>query len=125
MTIHTVPDAVRNAELLKNYQTLNEIVQLEDNWNGNVASKFAKELLDTVRSIIENLFRQPEIYPSSRNNIQLEYINQAGDYLEFEIFENGMNHMFSYSHTGKMRTSWISAHMINHEVICFYEYQVS
>ena len=51
MTIHTVPDAVRNAELLKNYQTLNEIVQLEDNWNGNGASKFAKELsLDADKS---------------------------------------------------------------------------
>lgn len=77
MTIHTVPDSARNTELLKNYQTLNEIEQLEDNWNGNGASKFSKELLDTVRSIIENLFRQPEIYPSSRNSIQLEYINQG------------------------------------------------
>ena len=86
--------------LLKSYDKLNEIAALNANWNDNGASAFSDQLVLRVRSIVTKLQHQPFIFPTAKSSIQLEYENSFGDYLEFEIFEDGNIKMFSYDRNG-------------------------
>lgn len=117
-------DFSANVNLLHSYQKISEIRCLEDNWNGNGAPKFSSQLLDSVRSIVEKLTRQPHIFPTARESIQLEYENDVGDYLEFEVFEGGRLKMFFYGHDGKMITEDISIEMIYEVVNNFYGFKI-
>ena len=69
-----------------NMKTLSMIESLEENWNGYGAPPFQKELIDKVKCIIKNLDEQPEIFPTGRGTIQLEYNSKDESYLEFEIY---------------------------------------
>lgn len=60
---------------------------LENNWNGYDALKFSDSVIDTARSALCLLDKQPDIFPTGRNSIQFEYEKPNGDYLEFEIAE--------------------------------------
>lgn len=73
----------------KNLQRVYEISLLEDNWDAEGASKFSKHLVELVRQIVLTVSKQPKIFPTAEESIQLEYENTKGDYLEFEVFENG------------------------------------
>lgn len=107
-------------DLLKSYQKISEIRCLVDNWNGNGASKFSSALLDSVQNIVEKLIRQPKIFPTARESIQLEYENRVGDYLEFELFEDGRIKKFYCSHDGKNETEDITVEMVYEVVNSFY-----
>ncbi len=74
--------------LQENIKTLTEIGELEDNWNQYGASKFEPELiLKCIRFISEvDLDYQPEIFPSARQSVQIEFEPDENHYLEFEIF---------------------------------------
>ncbi len=113
-----------NANLLHSYQKISEIRCLEDNWNGNGAPKFSSQLLDSVLSIVEKLTRQPSIFPTARDSIQLEYENDIGDYLEFEVFEGGRLKKFFYGHDGKMITEDIPIETIYEVVDNFYGFKI-
>lgn len=113
-----------DVDLLKSYQKISEIRNLAENWNGNGASKFSTELLDFVRNIIEKLARQPNIFPTARESVQLEYENDVGDYLEFELFESGRIKKFYYGHDGATETKDITAEMIYGVVNRFYGLKV-
>lgn len=73
--------------LQKNYQVIESIKKLEENWNDNHANPFSPNLIRKVAGIISVLKVQPQIFPTARNSIQLEYEKENGDYLEFEIYE--------------------------------------
>lgn len=73
-----------NETKVKNMWRLQDISKFEDDLN----SYFDKNLIDSVENIIENVHVQPEIYPTERNSIQLEYELEDKSYLEFEVFEN-------------------------------------
>lgn len=113
-----------DVNLLHSYQKISEIRCLEDNWNGNGAPGFSSQLLDSVLSIVEKLTRQPSIFPTARESIQLEYENNVGDYLEFELFEGGRLKKFFYSHDGKMITEDIPVEMIYEVVNNFYGFKI-
>lgn len=66
---------------------LNEIAQLQYDWNGYGAKEFSKELIEKCRCIIRSLPAMPEIYPTGRQSIQFQYELADKSYLEFEIFE--------------------------------------
>ncbi|MCH7771924.1 MAG: hypothetical protein IIA49_13055 [Bacteroidetes bacterium] len=74
--------------LQENIRILTEIGELEDNWNQYGASKFEPELiLKCIRFISEvDLDYQPEIFPSVRQSVQIEFEPDENHYLEFEIF---------------------------------------
>lgn len=72
--------------LLKNLQTLRTIKQLPVDWNGKGSVTFSEALIQKVFTIVRELQFQPDIFPTGRNSIQLEF-EIGGDYLEFEIFE--------------------------------------
>lgn len=113
-----------DVNLLHSYQKISEIRCLEDNWNGNGAPKFSSQLLDSVLSIVEKLTRQPSIFPTARESIQLEYENDIGDYLEFEVFEGGRLKKFFCGHDGKMITEDIPIETIYEVVNNFYGFKI-
>lgn len=71
-----------------NLERLENIVELETDWNGYGAEPFSTTLVDEVKNIILNLNEQPEIFPTGRNSIQLEYHLPDESYLELEVFED-------------------------------------
>ncbi|MGY6742541.1 MAG: hypothetical protein ACXIUQ_07390 [Cecembia sp.] len=73
--------------LLKNLETLRSIKKLKAGWNGPETGPFSDDLIQKVFTILHSLPFQPEVFPTGRNSIQLEF-EQGDDYLEFEIFEN-------------------------------------
>lgn len=77
-----------NSEKDKLLNRINEFLLLENNWNGYGASKFNTTVINKVRNIIYSLHRIPEVYPTGRDSIQVQFEKNNGDYLEFEVFEN-------------------------------------
>ena len=75
-------------------QKIESFGDLKDNWNGYGAPEFSKELLNVARNAIFKLSYFPEIFPISGGAIQFEYEKPTGEYLEFEIYENGSVHAF-------------------------------
>ena len=78
----------------ENMKTLSIIESLEENWNGYGAPPFQKELIDKVKCIIKNLDEQPEIFPTGRGTIQLEYESKDKSYLEFEVYLDHVSMLF-------------------------------
>ena len=98
-----------------------EMKDLEENWNGNGAGGFSANLLSFVRDVILNLSVEPAVFPTARDSIQLEYENDAGDYLEFELFENGRIKMFAFDHAGKSVSKDMGIDELNQVVSVFYD----
>lgn len=101
------------------HQQLYEIRQLRDGWNGNGASKFSDEMLDTLGQILEKLAYEPSIFPTARDSIQLEFENSSADYLEFELFESGRLKMFFWGHSGETVTKDIPLSSVRNYVNTF------
>lgn len=100
------------------------ISKLEKNWNGNGADRFSKKLIKLSYKIIDNLETQPNIFPTARDSIQLEYENSSKDYLEFEIFEDKIK-MFSCKNDGSEETTkYIDSSQLNNIISKFYEQQI-
>lgn len=76
--------------ILDSYIKLGQIKRLGDNWNGCGARAFDDVLINTVYKLIPMLIRQPEIFPTGRNTIQLEYDGTNESYLEIEIMNEGL-----------------------------------
>lgn len=100
ITSYFPKEAVSTMKLNENIQRIEQIKTLTENWNGYGANSFSTQLLERVKSIIMNLSIQPDIFPTAQNSIQLEYEKDDGEYLEFEIFENGDIRQFSISSDG-------------------------
>ena len=66
---------------------LKQISNLKDNWNENGAKGFTKEHLKKVEKIIELLSKEPAIFPTAMESIQLEYESEYG-YLEINVFKD-------------------------------------
>ena len=69
-------------------ERLKEIGDLPEDWNGYGAGRFTGRLIDKCGSIVSVLERQPEIFPTGRRSIQLQYTKADNSYLEFEVFED-------------------------------------
>ena len=71
-----------------NINRLQDIATLKYNWNGNGADIFSSTLINKSIFILNDIVRQPKIFPTARNSIQFEFEKPNGDYLEFEIYED-------------------------------------
>lgn len=69
-------------------QKLNNIQNLKENWNGYGADAIPDTVLSLCRNIVMVLDVQPDIYPTGRRTIQMEYEIEDRSYLEFEVYEN-------------------------------------
>ena len=71
----------------ENFERLDEIAVLNNNWNGYGAKPISSTLINKIRLLLLELPIQPELFPSTRDSIQLEY--DIGDnHIEIEIFNN-------------------------------------
>ncbi len=77
-----------------NLQLLESFKHLQDDWNGYGAKAFSKAFIERIKEIVSGLDKSPKIFPTGRNSVQLEYEKDNGDYLEFEVYENGEIHCF-------------------------------
>lgn len=86
-----------------NLHQLEEISNLDYNWNGNGASPFSSRLISEATKLFNEMKKQPKIFPTARNSIQFEFEKENGNYLEFEIFERDIE---VYSEIGEEETEY-------------------
>lgn len=84
-----------------NEDKLKVIRSLKDNWNGNGAKAFSGHFLDRVESVLNDLYIQPEIFPTAMGSIQLEYDNSRRDHMEIEINESDTAEVFIVNFDGE------------------------
>lgn len=106
-----------------NIKKLEEIENLRDNWNGNGAPAFSKNLINKVKEIVDNSVIQPEIFPTALGTIQLEYDNSRKDHMEIEISETEEAKIYTVFSNGKEIEEVISSDIatINEKVKAFFE----
>lgn len=92
---------VLNHAQQENLRKLEQISLLADNWDGNEAKAFDKQLVAKVKDLIGALGVQPEIFPLSYGSIQMEYTKEDGSYLEFEINLNDTWDAFELNENGE------------------------
>lgn len=72
---------------LKNEQKIKGISSLEEDWNGNGALPFDETLIQSFLDVINGVYEQPEIAPTGRNSLIMQYDFPDSSMLVFEIFE--------------------------------------
>lgn len=107
-------------EFIQSCNTLDEIAELKYDWNGNGASPFSTQLISHSKQLLLNLCKQPMIFPTANDSIQFEYEKDDGDYLEFEIYENGEIKLFHLYPDNSYDKKTINSNDMNGEVEKFY-----
>lgn len=93
---------VDDEKLKKNLETLKIIEKLKKNWNGNNAEPISQKIIDVVRGLICILGdKQPDIFPTACDSLQIEYEKNNGEYLEFEFLNNNVVKWFSIDRSSK------------------------
>ena len=80
-----------SSELENNMEKLNRIAAYEKNWNGNDALPLPRNIIEKVKSLLPELYMQPQLFPTACDSIQIEYEKENGEYLEFQIFEDSIS----------------------------------
>ena len=88
-------------ELRKNLLKLDEIKSLKKNWNGNNAKPIPKKIINKTKSLIINLEKQPQIFPTANDSIQIEYDGENGAYLEFQVSKSSQISYYQVDKDGK------------------------
>lgn len=73
----------------QNVSIIEDYSLLQDNWNGYGALQINKDVISTVNELLSTLIYQPDVFPTGRGGIQIEYQKTDDSYLEFEFFPNG------------------------------------
>ena len=110
-------------ELKKNLLKLDEIKSLKRNWNGNKAKPITKKIVNKTKSLIINLEKQPQVFPTANDSIQMEYDGDNNSYLEFQITKENILSYFKIDRNGKETSGIIpvSSFALNALVKEFYE----
>lgn len=110
-------------ELKKNLLKLDEIKSLKKNWNGNKAKAITGKLIKKTRALIINLEKQPQIFPTANDSIQLEYDGENNTYLELQITSKNIISYYKVDKYGKETSDTIpfSSFYLNALVKEFYE----
>lgn len=94
-------------ELRKNMLKLDEIKSLKRNWNGNQAKPIPGKIVNKTRALILNLEKQPQIFPTADDSIQIEYDGDNNSYLELQISKENELSYFKVDKQGKEFTGSI------------------
>ena len=78
-------DKVFSLELKENLKKLDEISSLKKNWNVNQAKPIRKKIIKRSKVLVIDLDKQPQIFPTANESIQIEYDGINNSYLEFQI----------------------------------------
>ena len=79
-----------NLQAEKNKQIIREMDSYQENWNGYGAKSFSREQLRVFNDVIQNLDFQPDIMPTARNSLLMQYVYPNNTQLMFELFEDYM-----------------------------------
>ena len=90
-----------SSELKKNILKLDEIKSLKKNWNGNKAKPIPGKIVDKTKALIINLDKQPQIFPTADDSIQIEYDGDNNSYLELQITKDNELSYFKVDKSGK------------------------
>ena len=109
-------------EIWHNLLKLDEIESLKRNWNGNKAKPLSKKLIKKTRFLIINLEKQPQVFPTANNSIQIEYDGDNNSYLEFQVTKENKISYYMIDKTGKESSGSIpvSSFELNKIVEVFY-----
>jgi len=77
----------------KNFIKLHSYESLEEGWDGYDAPPVPKSVIDRAINIVSHpeLKNQPEVFPTARESVQLEYHKPNENYLEIEVFSDYFN----------------------------------
>ena len=78
------------AEKNRSLRTLSDIQNLEHDWDGYGADRIPAAVVLLARNIVASLDYQPEIYPTKRRTVQMQYELSDRSYLEFEIYPDSI-----------------------------------
>lgn len=78
----------------ENLDKIRKMSLFEDNWNGAGAKAFSEKAIKRFVSVVESLDVQPEIAPTGRNSLYMEYRKKDGSLLSFEIKEDGAEKVY-------------------------------
>ena len=59
-----------------------------NNWNGTGGEAFSERAINMFRTVINTLVKQPEIAPTGRNSLYMQYNLEDGTTLAFELRED-------------------------------------
>ena len=96
-------------ELIRNLLKLDEIKSLKRNWNGNGAKSISNKLVNKTKSLIINLDKQPQLFPTANDTIQIEYDGDKNSYLELQISKEDILSFYKVDKTGNESTGVIPA----------------
>ena len=77
--------SILEKKLEKNIQKIQSFSEFDEDWNGYSASAFDHSLIQKAVEIIKGLPIQPEVFPVSSGEIQFEFEEDDGRYLELLI----------------------------------------
>ncbi|MEN1969856.1 hypothetical protein WMZ97_17480 [Lentibacillus sp. N15] len=106
-----------------NINKLKDFLKLEENWNSNQAAVFDEDLINKALEIISVIPVQPDVFPTARQSIQMEYEKENGDYLEFEIFKDHIDMLLMNKEQGEKEEQFTvrAFHKINSRIQDFHE----
>lgn len=110
-------------KLQENCEKLVKFSKFADNWDGYNAVKFTQNIITKVKNVIENLNYQPNIFPTGRGSIQLEYYKDDDNFLEIEV-SNSLSANLFYSVNGKEEEQIIDDNDIVSKLNELYKYYV-
>ena len=110
-------------EVRNNLLRLDEIKSMKKNWNGNQAKPLSKRLINKTKQLILNLNKQPQIFPTANDSIQIEYDGENNSYLELQVTKKNNLSFFMVDKSGKESTGMIpvSPDAVNSLIKEFYE----
>ena len=103
--------------LKENLELLYSFKLLEKGWNGYDADPIDIQVIERAIAIVSKLEKQPEIFPTANDSVQLEYSTEKG-YLEFEIFRDHIN-SFKKTNEGKESIGNLTEREMTEEINVF------
>lgn len=78
----------------KNLMALDSMSKFEYDWNGNGGKKFSDNSISLFKQVINELIKQPEIAPTGRDSLYIEYTLNDGSLLVFELSPDELDEVY-------------------------------
>lgn len=75
-------------KLKHNKRVLRNLANLKSNWNRYGGEPIDQEVIDKTEKMLSDLDYQPQIFPTGRGTLQIEYFKNEDNLIEIEISNN-------------------------------------
>jgi|GEM_PF-2678721 len=76
--------------LQQNKSIITSLGELGNNWNGYGGEPISSDLIENIKNILSEFEIQPQIFPTGRGSIQLDFFKSDDNLLEIEISSDGV-----------------------------------